>query len=80
MGKCDHKNVCHKCSLRIRIIMKDNKCSICKSDLEEIVISMNKNLTWDDFEETKDGLPNHLKDKIDPSIYYEDNKAKGAGM
>jgi len=39
MGKCDHKNICHKCCIRIRLLMKDNKCSICKTGLEEIVVS-----------------------------------------
>ena len=39
MGKCGHKNICHKCCIRIRLIMNDNKCSICKTDLDEIVIS-----------------------------------------
>lgn len=23
MGKCNHKNVCHKCVLRIRLVMND---------------------------------------------------------
>ena len=80
MGVCGHKNVCHTCVLKARLLLKDNKCSICKTELEEIVISQNKNLTWDEFEEMKPGLPNHLKDKEDPTIFYEDNKAKGAGM
>lgn len=47
MGKCNHKNVCHKCSLRIRLIMKDKKCSICKTELLEIVVSSDMSITWD---------------------------------
>ena len=56
MGKCNHKNVCHKCCLRIRLLLKDNKCSICKTELDEIVISNKKDLTWEEFEERKDAL------------------------
>ena len=50
MGKCNHKAVCHKCVLRIRLLMKDKKCSICKTELESIVISKDNSLTWDEFE------------------------------
>jgi len=39
MGKCNHKSVCQKCVLRIRLIMDDKKCSICKTEMEEIIIS-----------------------------------------
>jgi len=50
MGTCDHKNVCHKCSLRIRLVMNDKHCSICKTELDEIVVASKKDLTWDEFE------------------------------
>lgn len=80
MGKCDHKNICHRCCIRIRLLMKDNKCSICKTELEEIVISKDWDLTWKQFEETGKSEPRTLRDREDPSIYYEDGKAKGAGM
>ena len=80
MGSCGHKNVCHICVLRTRLLIKDHKCSICKTELDEIVISQDKNLTWKEFEEKKPAHPNNLKDKQDPTIYYEDHKAKAAGM
>jgi hypothetical protein len=41
LGKCNHKNVCHTCILRLRLIMKDNQCPICKTHLDEIVIAEN---------------------------------------
>ena len=77
MGKCEHKNVCHKCCLRIRLIMKDDKCSICKAVLDEVIVSKEKYLTWDDFEDKKNTLQ---YDREDQTIFYEDGKAKGAGM
>lgn len=46
LGKCNHKNVCHTCILRLRIIMKDNQCPICKADLAEILIGENIELTF----------------------------------
>ena len=39
LGKCNHKNICHICALRLRIIMKDKQCPICKTECDEIVIA-----------------------------------------
>jgi hypothetical protein len=55
--------------------MKDKKCSICKTELLEIVVSSDMSITWDQVAE-KD----FISDKEDSSIFYEDNKAKAAGM
>lgn len=41
LGKCNHKNICHICSLRMRLIIKDKNCPICKTELEEILITEN---------------------------------------
>lgn len=48
LGKCNHKNVCHKCVLRVRLLMDDKSCSICKTECEEIVISRDPDLLWED--------------------------------
>jgi len=55
--------------------MNDKKCSICKTELDKIVVSKNMDLVWADFN-PKDAI----QDKEDPSIFYEDSKAKAAGM
>jgi len=76
LGKCGHKNVCHTCVLRMRIILKQRYCTICKTELEEIVISESKGLTWDEFQKS----PKAMQDKVDPTIYYETPKAKAASL
>jgi hypothetical protein len=38
LGKCGHKNVCSTCMLRLRFIMKDKHCPICKTELDEVFI------------------------------------------
>ena len=78
MGSCNHKSVCSRCVLRMRLIMDDEHCSICKNEMEEIVVSSNKDLTWEQFEwKVK---KNSIQDKEDDTIYYEDIKAKAEGM
>ena len=75
LGKCNHKNVCHKCVLRVRLLMDDKSCSICKTDCDEIVISRDPELLWEDVCDKQ-----MIKDKEDAHIFYEDAKARTAGM
>ena len=78
LGKCNHKNVCHLCILRLRLIIKDIKCPICKTPCEEILISENKDITFEQFDkELKSTL---ICDKDDKQVYYENGKVKAAGM
>jgi len=58
--------------------MEDNKCSICKTELDEIVVASGKDLTWNDFERTM--RRKALVDKEDAGIFYESPQAKAAGM
>jgi len=55
--------------------MNDKNCSICKTELEEIVISKDMESNWENVD-----LEDCIQDKEDKTIYYEDAKAKGAGM
>ena len=59
LGKCNHKNVCHTCILRLRFIMKDKKCPICKTECDELLIAKTQTLTFEQFGEAKfkKGLP-----------------------
>ncbi|TNV82752.1 hypothetical protein FGO68_gene9056 [Halteria grandinella] len=78
LGKCNHKNVCHTCILRLRFIMKDMKCPICKTVSEEVLIAESESLNYEQFQkgEFKKKL---LTDNEDAKIYYENAKVKAAG-
>ncbi len=41
MGRCNHKNMCEKCGLRLRLLMKNFHCPMCKTELEEVIITEN---------------------------------------
>jgi len=75
VGSCNHKNVCHKCVLRVRLLMKDKKCSMCKTELEEILITSDPAFMWSDFDDSE-----YIQDKEDESVYYVDGNAKHKGM
>mmetsp|Transcript_11779 Transcript_11779/g.11713 ORF Transcript_11779/g.11713 Transcript_11779/m.11713 type:complete len:99 (-) Transcript_11779:1769-2065(-) len=69
MGKCGHKNVCNTCSLRLRLIIKDRTCPICKTDMEEIFICQDRTLTFDLFLANFKGSV--MIDRDDDGVYYE---------
>ena len=78
LGRCNHKNVCYTCILRLRFIMKDRKCPICKTQNDEIVIAQTQALTFEEF--SKPGYKQKLRqDKEDEKVYYENDKIHQAG-
>ena len=78
LGSCGHTNVCAKCSLRIRLLMNDKNCTLCKTELQEIVITENKALTWERFD--NDVRHECDNDRTDESIHYTDRPSKIEGM
>ncbi|MEW5316918.1 MAG: hypothetical protein WDW38_008257 [Sanguina aurantia] len=38
IGKCGHTDVCAMCTLRLRLLYADNRCSLCKGQNDEVVI------------------------------------------
>ena len=78
LGSCGHSLVCAKCCLRIRLLMEDKNCPLCKQELEEIVVTSRRDLTWNEF----DRRVRHDcdQDRDDDSIYYTDRKSKIEGM
>ena len=78
LGSCSHVNVCAKCALRIRLLLNDKKCTLCKQELEEVVITQDKKLTWNSFDKkVRDECD---QDKEDESIFYHDRASKIEGM
>jgi len=59
--------------LRLRIILDDKKCSICKTELDEIIVTNNKSLTWSEFD--KKLRKKAIEDEEDDSIFYDNKQA-----
>jgi len=38
VGKCGHADVCLACALRMRLLVKDSTCAMCKAEWEEVVL------------------------------------------
>ena len=39
VGVCGHNDMCLKCACRLRLLNKDFRCPICKTDLQRILIT-----------------------------------------
>ena len=78
LGQCDHKNVCNTCSLRLRLILEDEQCPICKADLDEIVITEDKTMTWGHF--NKKLKKKCEEDPEDDTVYYHTDEAKHSSL
>lgn len=78
LGVCGHRDVCHTCSLRMRIILEDDQCPICKAELDEVVITDDRELTWSRFD--KKFKHKAEEDPVDDTVYYHNEDAKRAAM
>lgn len=78
IGHCGHKNVCHTCVLRLRLIMEDETCSICRAELDEIVITDDKELEWTFF--NKKLKRKCEEDPEDDTIYFHNEESKKAAL
>lgn len=76
MGPCGHKHICAICTLRLRLIIKDNSCPICKEHLDTVYIIEDIGLSIDDLSKMKDDL---IRDKDDATVLYQNEKCKAVG-
>ncbi|KAK9811123.1 hypothetical protein WJX73_004439 [Symbiochloris irregularis] len=42
IGKCNHKDVCARCCLRLRLCYQDIKCPMCKTELADVVLALSR--------------------------------------
>ncbi|OQR83620.1 hypothetical protein ACHHYP_14489 [Achlya hypogyna] len=39
IGECNHAGICSLCSMRMRILMKDTTCPICKQNMPRVIVT-----------------------------------------
>jgi hypothetical protein len=58
--------------------MEDEQCPMCKAELDEVVITQDKELDWNFFE--KKLMRKCPEDPEDECIHYSDEECKKAGL
>eukprot|EP00123_Amoebidium_parasiticum_P013955 comp22245_c0_seq1/m.32826 comp22245_c0_seq1/g.32826 ORF comp22245_c0_seq1/g.32826 comp22245_c0_seq1/m.32826 type:complete len:788 (-) comp22245_c0_seq1:127-2490(-) len=48
VGCCNHRVLCHMCSLRMRVLGKSNFCVLCRADMEKVVFTKDKTLPYEE--------------------------------
>jgi hypothetical protein len=49
LGACNHRSVCALCSIRLRQLLGDSACILCKRTLEHVVMTTHSDKNFDDF-------------------------------
>ena len=44
IGKCNHKSVCERCSLRLVMLYDDARCPLCKAALDQVCLVLTNSL------------------------------------
>lgn len=71
IGLCDHP-VCHVCATRMRILCKQNYCSICRTDLEEMIFARESE-KYSRLNGVRDEL---LTNKLYPGFKFQDRNIR----
>jgi hypothetical protein len=50
VGSCNHRSVCALCSVRMRQLIGDSACILCKRTLEHVVMTADSDKSFDDFQ------------------------------
>ncbi|KAH7492559.1 E3 ubiquitin-protein ligase ZNF598 [Phytophthora ramorum] len=71
VGECNHHGICSKCSMRMRLLMDDRNCPMCKQPLERVVVSSSPRV-YESFELWGDAAgPESVLDEPSEMIFVE---------
>ncbi|KAJ2228555.1 hypothetical protein IWW45_006555 [Coemansia sp. RSA 485] len=71
VGECDHRT-CHVCNLRLRALFKSKACPYCKTDLESVIYTTNKESTFEELSSSPlDYSDESLNIKFDSKDAYD---------
>lgn len=49
LGPCNHRDLCDKCSLRMRECYKDNSCPLCKNAIEQVIYTRDEHKKYEEY-------------------------------
>lgn len=65
-GSCHHPDVCAFCIVRLRSILRDNRCPICKEELDKVILSSDTSFGIEEYNLSR------LQSKRDLGIFFAD--------
>lgn len=71
VGECNHTGMCSKCFMRMRLILNDKACPMCKTVLDRVIVSRELR-AFDSFQFWGDALgPDAVLDEPSEMIFFE---------
>jgi len=70
VGVCNHP-ICHKCSLRLRILYQSKECPYCKTELEDVIYTKNDKKPFEEY-----NLSEFVYRNKDKGSYYDSEDIK----
>ncbi|EQC32512.1 hypothetical protein SDRG_09838 [Saprolegnia diclina VS20] len=74
VGPCNHTGCCSLCVLRMRQILKNNHCSLCKTEMPRVICVTDETTTFESFQDWGDNIgPTHVFDEASAMYFLKDN-------
>ncbi|OQR99093.1 hypothetical protein ACHHYP_07419 [Achlya hypogyna] len=74
VGPCNHHGCCSLCVLRMRQILKNTHCSLCKTDMNRVICVEDDTRTFESFQDWGDNIgPSHVYDEASAMYFLKDN-------
>lgn len=71
VGECNHTGMCSKCFMRMRLILRDKACPMCKTTLDRVIVSRELR-SFDSFQFWGDALgPDAVLDEPSEMLFFE---------
>jgi hypothetical protein len=70
LGPCNHRDLCDKCSLRMRECYKDNSCPLCKNAIDQVIYTRDENKKYEEYEVKQMWYDDLLKAYFEDEAHY----------
>ncbi len=70
LGPCNHRDLCDKCSLRMRECYKDNSCPLCKNAIEHVIYTRDTSKKYEEYDTKQMWYDELLKAHFEDEAHY----------
>ncbi|KAG7398355.1 hypothetical protein PHYBOEH_011263 [Phytophthora boehmeriae] len=77
VGVCNHKGCCSVCSLRLRQLLGNTACVMCKTELPRVICLQRDDQSFESFQDWGDNIgPSHVFDEASAMFFLKEDHAK----
>ncbi|ETN20569.1 hypothetical protein PPTG_03549 [Phytophthora nicotianae INRA-310] len=77
VGVCNHPGCCSICALRLRQLLGQTSCVMCKTDMPRVICISNEEQTFESFQDWGDNIgPSHVFDEASGMFFLKEDYTK----